>query len=275
MAFARMRFLAALLTCMLVSGMALAVHVISPVSTEIAEGPQIAMGTAGPGQTFYVVADPVVASGGRFNQGGAYDQMSASALPEGWSSAPSKLYAKPLQTDVTIPKDAPDGEYIVYFSLWDEAGEAGLGQNVTFAATVQVSRDVMEMKVEPSSQSVGAGQPARYAITINNKGIANDVFLVGSSGVRDWEFQRSIYITSGTSKTVSYEVVGNDEADYTVKIWARSSSSENINSKAPVSLRVNTDLLSDFRATTNGVLLFPLPEAPLYFIAGLMSNLFP
>jgi hypothetical protein len=240
----------------------------------ISEGAQINIGVAGPGQTFIVVVDPNELSGGRFGTGGAYDQLFASRLPDGWSSTPSKLYGKTLQADITIPKEAADGEYEVEFTAWDEAGDAGLGPNVSFTAKVAVSRDVMDMKVDPPAISTGAGQPARYAITINNKGIANDVFEVGSSGVRNWEFKRSIYIPSGTSKTITYEVAGEEEADYAVKIWARSSSSGMIYSESPVSLTVNTDLLSDFRATNRGVLLFPLTEAPAYFIAGLISNLF-
>ena len=253
---------------------AFAVHVLSPLSTEIEAGSQISIGTAGPGQTFAVVADPVVTTGGKFGTGGAYDKMFASSLPDGWASTPSKLYGKTLQADITIPKDAPDGVYDIMLSLWDEAGSAGLGDDVAFTVKVNVARDVMDMKIEPASLSVGAGQPARYAITVNNKGIANDVFEVGSSGVRDWEFKRSMYIPSGTSKTINYEVVGNDEADYRVAIYARSSSSDRIYSESPVSLTVNTNLLSDFRATTRGVLLFPLIEAPAYFIAGLISNFF-
>ena len=269
-----MRFILAALALTVLLSSAFAVHVLSPLSTEIDRGAEITVGTAGPGQTFAIVADPVVTTGGKFGTGGSYDQMYASRLPSGWTSSASTLYGKTLQTDITIPKDAADGEYSAEITLWDEAGESGLGAPFVYTVKVTVSRDVMDMKVEPSSLSVGAGQPARYTITVNNKGIANDVFDVGSSGVRDWEFKRSIYIPSGTSKTINYEVVGNEEADYKVAVWARSSSSDQIYSESPVSLSVNTNLLSDFRATTRGVLLFPLTEAPAYFVAGLISNFF-
>ncbi len=251
------------------------VNVISPVQTEIFQGSQITIGDVWPGQTFAVAVDPKVATGGKYGLGGAYDLMSASLLPDGWASTPSKLYGNPLQTDVTVPKDASDGQYVVKLTLWDEAGPEGLGDNVSFDVLVNVKREVMDMKVEPSSLSVGAGQPARYTITVVNKGIANDVFTISSSGVRDWEFYRSIYIPSGTSKTINYEVAGNEEADYKVRIQARSSSSDAISSTSDVSLRVNTDLLSDYRAANRGVLLFPMTEAPLYFVVGLLSNLLP
>jgi hypothetical protein len=108
-----------------------------------------------------------------------------------------------------------------------------------------------------------------------NKGVANDIFTIGSTGVRNWEFRRSVYIPSQTVKTLNYEVVGDEEADYDVKIWARSSSSDIIRDEVPVSLSVNTDLLSDFKAINKGVLLFPSTEAPLYFIVGLLSNFLP
>jgi uncharacterized membrane protein len=175
-----------------------------------------------------------------------------------------------------VPKDAKDGEYVVEMSLWDEAGKEGLGEeNLTFFVKAKVSKDVMDAKVEPSSLSVGAGQPARFSITVLNKGIANDIFTIGSKGVRNWEFRRSIYIPAGTSKSLAYEIAGEEEADYKVKIYAKSSSSDEIYSEQEVSLRVNTDLLSDYRAATKGLLLFPLPQAPIYFFAGILSNILP
>lgn len=263
---------AALLAILSVS---FAVNVIAPVVTPIQPGSQIAVGDVGPGQTFFVIAEAKESTGGKYGLGGAYDQMYASSLPPGWISAPSKLYANPLQADITVPKDAPDGEYEAQLTMHDEAGSGGLGDDVTFTVKATVKRDVMDMKVEPASISTGAGQPARYAITVMNKGIANDLFIIGSTGVRNWEFRRSIYIPSGTSKTLNYEVVGNEEADYGVRLWARSSSSDAIYAERDVTLRVNSDLLSDYRAVNRGVLLFPLTEAPLYFVVGLLSNLLP
>ncbi|MEM2137710.1 MAG: hypothetical protein QW568_01340 [Candidatus Anstonellaceae archaeon] len=251
-----------------------AVSTVSPISKEISEGTEILIGDVGPGQTFAVVVDPRSSTGGKFGIGGAYDRVFATYLPSGWTSSPSKLYGSPLQVDVTVAKDAPDGQYVVDYTLWDESGESGLGGNVTFSVLVNVRRDVMDMKVEPAYLTVGAGQPARYSITLVNKGVANDVFTVGSTGVRDWEFRKSVYVPSGTSKTLNYEVVGNEEADYKVTLWARSSSSDAIFSQRDVSLRVNTDLFADYRAVNRGVLLFPLTEAPVYFMVGLLSNLF-
>ncbi|MEM4633918.1 MAG: hypothetical protein QW275_02065 [Candidatus Anstonellaceae archaeon] len=252
-----------------------AISVLAPVSAQIEEGEQILVGDVGPGQTFIVSVEPKVQSGGKYGLGGAYDMLIATSLPSGWSSSPSKLYSNPLQADITVPVDALPGNYLVELTLWDEAGEQGLGKNVSFYINVSVRRDVMDIKVEPPFRFVGAGQPARYTINILNKGIANDIFIVGSSGVRNWEFRRSIYIPAGTSKAVDYELVGEEESDYQVKIWAKSSSSDAIRSEHEVRLKVHSNLFSDYRAVNKGVLLFPLTQAPLYFVTGLLSNLLP
>ncbi|MEM4348001.1 MAG: hypothetical protein QXN37_00315 [Candidatus Anstonellaceae archaeon] len=253
---------------------AFSVKVLYPVVTDISQQSQIEIGTVGPGQTFAVAVDPKVYTGGKYGLGGAYDLLVAAKLPEGWSSTPSKLYSNPLQAEVTVSKDAADGEYEVEFILWDEAGSEGLGENVTFVAKVFVSHDIVDMKVEPPFLSVGAGQPARYSIKVLNKGIANDIFTISSSGVSNWAFQRSIYIPAGTSRTISYEVVGNEEASYSVRISTRSVSSDKISASSVVKLEVHTNLLSDWKAINRGVLLFPLTQASLYFVAGLLSLLF-
>jgi hypothetical protein len=260
---------AALLSCAFAAG------VLAPVSAQVGQGSAITIGNVGPGQTFSIVVNPKETAGGAYGTGGAYDQLFANYLPLGWESVPSKIYATPLQVDITVPKDAQDGDYTVGLMLWDEAGDKGLGADVEFSAKVTVTHDVMDMTVSPTSISTGAGQPAIYSIAIANKGMANDVFVVGSTGVRTWEFRRSIYIPSQTTKTLNYELVGDEEADYDVKIWARSSSSDRISAEVPVELRVSTDLLSDLKALNKGVLLFPSAEAPLYFIVGLLSNFLP
>ncbi|MCX8198031.1 MAG: hypothetical protein N3F07_02450 [Candidatus Micrarchaeota archaeon] len=270
-----MRVASSLLLALSLACLAFPIAVIAPVSTQIEDGGQLPVGDVGPGQTFVVSVEPKVHSGGKYGLGGAYDQLIATSLPEGWSSSPSRLYSDPLQADITVPADAKDGDYPVELTLWDEAGEMGLGKNASFKLQVRVRKDVMDMKVEPAFRSVGAGQPARYSITIVNKGIANDVFTLGSSGVRNWEFRRSVYIPSGTSKTVNYELVGEEESEYQVKIWAKSSSSDAIKSEQDVRLQVKSDLLSDYRAVNKGVLLFPLAQAPAYFAIGLLSNLLP
>src|SRR3989338_1764457 len=126
---------------------------------------------------------------------------------------------------------------------------------VPFTIVVDVEKDIMDMQIANTYIQTGAGQPARYHISVYNKGAANDVFEVSASGVRGWAFKKSIYAPAGSSREIEYEVVGNDEATYELSIKARSISSSLISAQQSVKLNVKSDLAADYRATTKGVML--------------------
>ncbi|MFH1306646.1 MAG: hypothetical protein ABIH83_03255 [Candidatus Micrarchaeota archaeon] len=93
--------------------------------------------------------------------------------------------------------------------------------------------------------------------------------------MKDWEFEKKIYLPPGASKSFTYEVVGNDEASYRVKYTVQSDSSPLIHDMEEVQLNVKTNLISDYQATSHGVLLFPIIQIPMYALAGLIGLLFP
>lgn len=246
-------------------------HVISPSNANIQPGGEMDLGTIGPGQTFDIQIDPLVLTGGVNDIGGRWDQAVVDSLPDGWSASPSKIYSNPMQVKVTAAPDAPDGDYRFEVKLIDEGGAEHIGGELSAFFTVHVKKDILSMSVDgPTSEEVSAGQPARYFITITNKG-ANDRFTVASSGVSGWSFTKEVYIAGGSPKTIMYEVVGEEEGYYKVAISARSASSPLIQASAPVSLSVHSNLIADYKATSNGVLLFPFLMAPLYSLAGLIS----
>jgi len=153
----------------------------------------------------------------------------------------------------------------------DEGNSEQLGGELPATIIVHVRKDVMSMRADPQAIETSAGQPARYYVTISNLGTASDRFVVSSSGVSSWEFSRTVYLAPNSSKTIAYEVVGEEETLYNVKITARSLSSPLISQSQPVSLMVRSNLISDYKATSNGVLLFPFLMAPMYSLAGLIA----
>lgn len=252
------------------------IQVVSPQHKEVEPGGRLYLGKIGPGQTISISVESKVSTGGVHGVGGRFDVLAIRGLPQGWGARDSKLYANPMQAEITAAEDAQNGEYMVEASLVDEGGAEEIGNEggkVPFTIVLDVEQDIMGMQVSNTYLETGAGQPARYHITVYNKGAANDVFEVSSSGVRGWAFKRSMYVPAGSSKEIEYEVVGNDEATYEFVIKARSISSSLISAQQGVKLKVKSDLASDYRATTKGVLLFPLVEGPVYFVAGLLSNL--
>ena len=253
---------------------ALQLSVYEPVATTVSDGGIVDLGVVGPGQTAYVVVESDIKEGGILGKGGRLDQLVFTSTPRGWNTTPSDLYGVPMKAIIKVPPDAGDGEYWFTIKAVDEGNKEQLGET-SFKARLMVSKDVLKMDVWPDAVSTGAGQPAGYYVRISNTGVASDVFEVSSEGVPDWRYTQVVFVPKGSSKVVRYEVAGNEEQEYAVKIKVRAPfSSELLKADKDVSLDINTNLISDLQATGHGLLLFPIIEQPAYSIMGLISNLF-
>ncbi|MDD5340265.1 MAG: hypothetical protein PHV13_03370 [Candidatus ainarchaeum sp.] len=255
------------------AALSFSVTVISPQAGETGNGDIVDLGTIGPGQTVSILVDRAVTTGGIHGTGGMMDQAIATDLPPGWATQPSKLYQDPLQVTVSANPDAPEGNYTFRITVIDENNGEKLG-NITFLARVKVTWDVMEFDVLPTRISVGPGQPARFTITVTNKGSASDAFEVSATGSRKWDFKKPVFVPAQTTKTLHYEIVGAEEDAYTPTIRVVSLASGNIAAEKNVTMTVRSDLFGDWKATNHGALLFPIFEAPVYALAGLLSNFF-
>jgi len=249
---------------------AVPVKMVMPFEQTLDNGDEIFLGTIGPGQTLELRIDPQVTSGGIYGKGGVYDTAEVTTLPVGWSTEPSKLYGKPLQVKITANKDAPEGEYTALVTVNDENNGEQLG-NVRFRVKINITWDVLDMEVNPEQATTGPEQPTEFAITVTNKGSASDSFTVSAIGVKRWEFAKSIFVPARSSRTIFYEITGFEEETYNPAIGVVSDSSPNIHEEKNVTFIVRSDLLGDFKATNHGVLLFPVFEAPIYALAGIIA----
>ncbi len=252
---------------------AVPVQLEKPIARELNNGDIVDLGTIGPGQTVYLNINPKVSSGGVNNIGGVYDYAIVSDLPKGWTAADSKLYQDPIQITITANPDATEGDYLSKVTVVDENNGEKLG-NVTFVVKVHVTWDVLDMTVSPTNINTGPGQPARFAIMIKNKGSTSDVFEISAVGQKRWEFRKPVFVPAQSSKIIYYEIAGQEEETYRSTISVVSLASKNIAKSQNVTMNVRSDLIGDYKATNNGVLLFPVFESPLYALAGLISNLF-
>ncbi len=250
-----------------------AIEMLSPRQLELTHGDKVEIGSIGVGQTIAISVKPEVSIGGKFGQGGVYDQLVIVSAPVGWKYKDSKTTSSPLQAEITAPVDAQEGEYEITMRILDEENREELGY-LDFTAKVLVKRDIMDMGVEPKQRVVSSGQPAKFTITISNKGDANDVFEVSSEGMQNWNFRKVIFLPARSSKTISYEIAGTEEERYGISITAVSKSSSLVRANQDVTVIVHTNLISDYKAINDGVLFFPLFEAPIYSFAGLFANLF-
>ncbi len=248
--------------------------VLSPVSRLVTSSENVSLGTIGPGQTLELVADPFVNKGGKFDDGGRWDQLLVLKVPEGWSSEDSQQYDDPLQAKITVPANETDGLYEISAMAVDEGGKEQIGDNVSFSVLVNVTREVMSMGVSPKKAEVGAGQPASFKVTITNTGAASDAFEITSSGVPVWKYKKKVFVAAHSQKVFSYEIVSGEEKELEATIKVVSTSSQLIRKEEKVRLSVRTTLLSDFKAAGHGSLTFPVLEGPIYSLVGFLANLF-
>lgn len=258
---------------LILASLSFPISVVSPVQGEVGEGDTIDLGVIGPGQTVSILIGRQVYTGGIYGEGGYYDFAVAEDLPSGWASEGSDQYDDPHQVTITADPNAPEGNYTAKIKVIDEYNGEKLG-NVTFNVKVRITWDVMDFDVSPTEQVVGPGQPARFDINITNKGSTSDVFLVSAEGPRKWEFKKPVFIPAMSTKIEPYEIVGYEEEEYRATIKVVSLASSNIADEENVSIKVESGLLGDYRATNNGVMVFPIFEMPIYALAGLISNLF-
>ncbi len=254
----------------LLFGSASAILVTSPVTQEVNEQDIIDLGTIGPGQTISVQIEPEVTTGGIYGTGGLYDMALVTDVPEGWGKKDSKLY-RPLQVTVTAAPDAEEGVYSTKITVVDEDYGEKL-DNITFNARVTISHDVVDIDIDPVYVRTGPGQPARFSIMITNKGSTGDAFQIESVGAKQWEFKRAVFVPAKSSKTISYEISGEEEETYKTTISVTSLASPIIHEEKEVTVDVHSTMFDDFKATNNGVLIFPIFEGLVYSFLGLISN---
>lgn len=261
------------LAALLLLSMSFAINFVSPNITGVKNGDVIDLGTIGPGQTISVLINPEVTTGGLYGQGGFYDWAAAEDLPRGWTSQGSTLYQKPLQVTITADPDAAEGNYSGTIKIVNEYNGEQLG-NLSIMFKIRITYDIMDFDVSPDNITVGPGQPARFAISITNKGATGDVFDVSSTSAKRWQFKKDVFVPAMSSKTIYYEIVGNEEQVYSTPIDVVSRASDKINAEKNVTMIVKSNLIGDYKATNNGVAVFPIFEGLVYSLSGLLSNIF-
>lgn len=248
------------------------IDMISPLNKRINSGETVFLGDIGPGQTIPVIFDPIVTEGGLYGKGGQYDYVEVVSVPNGWKSVNSKVYGAPKQVEITAARAAKEGNYTVIMVAIDENNADALG-NVTVVGVLRVRHDIVDIDVLPNDQTVGANQPARITVKINNKGDAPDTFSIYSEGVPGWMFSKEFYVPASSVTSVGYEVVGGEEEVYDVSIVVESKSSSLIKKQKEVKVNVRSNLISDFKATSHGTMMYPIIEAPIHAFMGIIGSL--
>lgn len=247
--------------------------VIGPVSTTLYNSQTIYLGKVGPGESFYVLANPntSTATGNYVNIG--WDTLTTVNLPGGWSSQASPLYENPMKMKVTVSPTAHYGNYTLEIRAVNVQNYSGLG-NLTFYGIVNVTPNVFELNVSPTSLSSGIGQPVNIYLTINNTGISDDPFIISAKGLPAWNVSEEVISLHSTTNKFTYPVFGNEPGVYSFNLTVSSATSALISESYPLKFTVQESLLNDYAAVGNGIGLSPIIFEPAYVFMSVLGYLY-
>ena len=243
---------------------------IAPVSTTVYNNQSFYLGKVGPGESFYILANPntTSASGNYINIG--WDTLQAVNLPTGWSSQPSPHFGDPMKMKITVSPDAQYGRYTLELSALNFYS----GENLTFFGYVNVTPDVFVLSVSPASLSSGIGQPANLYITINNTGISDDPFMITAKGLPAWNVSDEVISLHSTRNRFTYPIFQNEPGVYDFNLTVTAATSSLISKSYPVSFVVQESLLNDYDAVGNGIGLSPIIFEPAYAFMSAISYVY-
>ncbi|MEM3361783.1 MAG: hypothetical protein QXV83_03510 [Candidatus Anstonellaceae archaeon] len=233
----------------------------------------IEYGEVGPGQTFAIKINPIV-RGPNNEFLGQWDLAYVTKMPPGWKATPSKIYANPMVLEITSPKDAEDGEYEIEIEVIDEKNQENIGGKFIFGLKVKINKSIIKGNILQKPKIVGAAQPARFVVEVQNIGNAKDVFIVSLKGVKQWEFEKYVYIPQKESRNIVFEFIEPTAGSYTVLLEVKSISSPKISWEQKIDFVIKSDLITEYRALNHGVILFPPMQFLFYSIPGIIGAFF-
>lgn len=237
--------------------------VIGPVSGTLYNNQSVYLGKVGPGESFYVLANPNTTNmtGTYVNIG--WDTLEALNLPNGWSSQQSPLYENPMKMKITVSPDAQYGSYRLTLRAVNVQNYSRLG-NLTFFGSVNVTPNVFSVGVSPGSLSSGIGQPVNLNIEINNTGISDDPFTISATGLPAWNITNEVISLHSTKNTFAYPIFADEPGVYNLNLSVASATSPLVRVSYPVRFVVKESLLNDYNAVGNGIDLSPIIFEPAY-----------
>ncbi|MCL4373440.1 MAG: hypothetical protein M1360_00190 [Candidatus Marsarchaeota archaeon] len=248
------------------------VNVVEPYNATINPNGSIFLGNVGPGEPFYITI-----SSATTNRSGAFldygwNQFVAYGLPPGWVVVNSALNVPQLSVKITASPQAQNGTYKFYLKAINTGNYSKIG-NLTFSALVNVTPNVFNLNVYPSSISVGPGQPALIHIGINNTGVSDSPFTISVSGAPAWSYEETVIAPHSTSKTFAYSIYEDEPGLYKLRLAVNSSASSLVSKTVGIDMLVKASIPNDYSAIGQGAIAFPNIYAPAYSVMYLIDKL--
>jgi hypothetical protein len=252
---------------------AMYLNVTGPVAGTLTNNQGLFLGNIGPGQSFYVSASATTTNESGLLVNIGWDRMEAINLPQGWSAQPSPLYENPMKIKITVAPHAAYGIYNITIKAINIQNYSKLG-NITVNAYVNVTPNVFRLSVNPTNISSGINEPTNLYVTINNTGISDDPFDINLYGLPAWNLSDQVVALHSTSSSYVYPVFVSTPGTYQFNLTVSSTTNPLISRSYLISLVAQPNLLNDYSAVGQGVVLSPIVFGPSYEFMLLLSYLY-
>jgi uncharacterized membrane protein len=185
----------------------------------------------------------------------------------------SGLYTNPLVIEVKPAADAANGTYSFNVTAQNLIGNSSGISPVTFTAYVNVTPNVFNLSVSPSSITEVTGEQSNVYVTINNTGVSDNPFEISITGLPGVKIQDLVIALHHTSKRFTYPIAVDTPGVYHANINVQSTSSPAVNKTTQITLVAQANLLSDYSAIGKGAVVFPIIYEPANAVMYLISRL--
>lgn len=260
--FKRILVLFCLLTLV---GMAFAdVYLVEPVDKTVkpTDSDALFFGKVAGGETMNVVIKK------KSGTGPEWDSFSVdlSILPQGWGSKIVET-DKTLIAMISIPRNADTSTQRIKLTARNSS-EPAFDQS--FYATVSVNDSLLDASFENLGLDAVVGEPAKFALVLNNDSIAPHTVSVESTLPSYWFPARAIELAPLETKTVELDVMPYYYGEKNFSFNVHSA----LNGKSfsfPAKLSVKPTLAGMYRAGMAGFPFFSPGTLPYYIISGFLS----
>ncbi len=250
-------------------------EVLAPANAVLSANQEVDLGAVGPGQSIEILIANATGeeSGLKAGAQADWDQLNIiePSLPNGWKARNGLIYEKPFRAFVIVSPEAKDGTYTLMMQAVDEY--EGL-KPLTVKARVRVDRsNVFALSLKPPRATVAVGTPAYYSLTLENLASASDIYnvtLAGFPGAAN--YSKIVFVPRRQKVTVPFEMVSNEQAQYSVSFTAVSLSSYKVNATATSYVESKASLLEDMQSAGYGILLFPHSEQVVIGLLAFFAN---
>ncbi|ASI13445.1 membrane protein [Candidatus Mancarchaeum acidiphilum] len=238
------------------------VRMIEPYSSILYANSSVYLGKVAPGQTFYVTISSTSLNKNNKSINLGWNHFVAYGLPKGWVVENSSYNINEPSVKIKAASNASYGIYNFTLEAVNSGDIAGIGEP-KIHAEINVSKDVIKLYLPYTSIKINPLQASIVYVIINNTGVSDNPFIIGSTGVPGWNFTQSVISKHGSSNEFAYPVKVDAPGIYTMSLYVRSATSPEVYESENISVTARSTLFTDYNSIGSGSVLFPIIYAPV------------